>query len=43
MSHDDHSTQIRLCIDRLQAGDESARDELLARAVERSNRLTQVL
>jgi RNA polymerase sigma factor (sigma-70 family) len=41
MSHDDRSTQIRLCIDRLQAGDESARDELLAHASERLNRLTR--
>jgi RNA polymerase sigma factor (sigma-70 family) len=41
MSHDDHSTQIRLCIDRLQAGDQSARDELLAHATERLNRLTR--
>ena len=41
MSHDDHSTVIRLCIDRLQAGDESARDELLAHASERLNRLTR--
>ena len=40
-SHDDHSTVIRLCIDRLQAGDESARDELLAHARERLNRLTR--
>jgi RNA polymerase sigma factor (sigma-70 family) len=41
MSHDDHSTQIRVCIDRLQDGDESARDELLAHASERLKRLTR--
>jgi len=41
MSHDDHSKQIQLCIDRLQAGDDSARDELLAHGSERLKRLTR--
>jgi RNA polymerase sigma factor (sigma-70 family) len=41
MSHDDHSTQIRGCIDRLHAGDRSARDELLAHACDRLVRLTR--
>ena len=41
MSRDDHSTQIQRCIDRLRAGDPSARDELLARASERLTRLTR--
>jgi RNA polymerase sigma-70 factor (ECF subfamily) len=41
MYRDDHSTQIRLCIDRLRAGDESARDELLAHASDRLVRLTR--
>jgi len=41
MSHDDHSTQIRLCIDRMRSGDTSARDELLGHASERLTRLTR--
>jgi RNA polymerase sigma-70 factor (ECF subfamily) len=41
MSPDDHSTQIRSCIDRLRGGDESARDELLSHASERLVRLTR--
>jgi RNA polymerase sigma factor (sigma-70 family) len=41
MSHDDHSTQIRRCIDRLRAGDRSARDELLEHACDRLVRLTR--
>jgi RNA polymerase sigma factor (sigma-70 family) len=41
MSRDDRSTQIRLCIDRLQAGDEAARDELLSRSCDRLRRLTR--
>src|SRR5271169_220723 len=41
MSDDDHSTQIRLCIDRLRSGDRSARDELLGHASERLMRLTR--
>src|SRR5271169_3282825 len=41
MSDDDHSTQIRLCIDRLRSGDRSARDELLGHASERLTRLTR--
>jgi RNA polymerase sigma factor (sigma-70 family) len=41
MSNDDHSTQIRHCIDRLRAGDQSARDELLAHACDRLVRLTR--
>jgi RNA polymerase sigma factor (sigma-70 family) len=41
MSHDDHSTQIRGCIDRLRAGDQSARDELLTHACDRLVRLTR--
>ena len=30
MSQDDHSTQIQRCVERLRAGNASARDELLA-------------
>jgi ECF sigma factor len=41
MSHDDHSTQIRQCINRLRAGDPSARDELLTHACDRLVRLTR--
>jgi RNA polymerase sigma-70 factor (ECF subfamily) len=41
MSQDDHSTAIQRCIDRLRAGDASARDELLAHASERLIRLTR--
>jgi DNA-directed RNA polymerase specialized sigma24 family protein len=41
MSPDDHSTQIQRYIDRLRAGDASARDELLARASARLTRLTR--
>jgi RNA polymerase sigma-70 factor (ECF subfamily) len=41
MSHDDHSTQIRLCIERLQAGDEAARDELLYHSCDRLRRLSR--
>jgi RNA polymerase sigma-70 factor (ECF subfamily) len=41
MSDNDHSTQIRLCIDRLHAGDEAARDELLSYACDRLRRLTR--
>jgi RNA polymerase sigma-70 factor (ECF subfamily) len=41
MSREDNSTQIRFCIDRLVAGDESARDELLAHASDRLTRLTR--
>jgi RNA polymerase sigma factor (sigma-70 family) len=41
MSHDDHSTQIQRCIERLHGGDASARDELLAHASERLTRLTR--
>ena len=41
MHPDDHSTQIQRCIDRLRAGDASARDELLAHASERLIRLTR--
>ena len=41
MSRDDHSTQIQRCIDRLRAGDATARDELLARASDRLTRLTR--
>jgi RNA polymerase sigma factor (sigma-70 family) len=41
MSQNDHSTQIRRCIDRLRAGDETARDELLAHASDRLVRLTR--
>jgi RNA polymerase sigma-70 factor (ECF subfamily) len=41
MSQDDHSTQIQRCIDRLRAGDHTARDELLAQASERLTRLTR--
>ena len=41
MSQDDHSTQIRRCIDRLRAGDATARDELLAHASHRLTRLTR--
>jgi RNA polymerase sigma factor (sigma-70 family) len=41
MSQDDHSTQIRGCIDRLRAGDASARDELLTHACDRLVRLTR--
>jgi RNA polymerase sigma-70 factor (ECF subfamily) len=41
MSQDDHSTRIQRCIDRLRSGDASARDELLAHALERLTRLTR--
>jgi RNA polymerase sigma-70 factor (ECF subfamily) len=41
MAHDDHSTQIQRCIDRLRAGDPRARDELLAHASARLTRLTR--
>jgi RNA polymerase sigma-70 factor (ECF subfamily) len=41
MARDDHSTQIQRCIDRLRAGDPTARDELLAHAVSRLTRLTR--
>ena len=41
MFPDDHSTQIQRCMDRLRAGDVSARDELLARASARLTRLTR--
>jgi RNA polymerase sigma factor (sigma-70 family) len=41
MSHDDHSTQIQDCIDRLRSGEASARDDLLAHALDRMTRLTR--
>ncbi len=41
MPQGDFSTQIQRCIDRLRAGDASARDELLAHASERLVRLTR--
>ena len=41
MSGSDHSTQIERCIDRLRSGDLKARDELLAHAAGRLNRLTR--
>ena len=41
MSKDDHSTQIQSCIDRLRSGDQSARDDLMARASARLTRLTR--
>jgi RNA polymerase sigma factor (sigma-70 family) len=41
MSQGDHSTQIQCCIDRMRAGDSSARNELLAQASERLTRLTR--
>jgi hypothetical protein len=41
MSQGEYSTQIQRCIDRLRAGDASARDELLARASARLTRLTR--
>jgi RNA polymerase sigma factor (sigma-70 family) len=41
MSHGDHSTQIQLCIDRMRAGDPSARGELLTHASRRLTRLTR--
>jgi RNA polymerase sigma-70 factor (ECF subfamily) len=41
MSRDDHSTQIQRCIDRMQSGDPSARNELLAHASGRLTRLTR--
>jgi RNA polymerase sigma factor (sigma-70 family) len=41
MSGDDHSTQIRLCIDRMRSGDAAARNELLGHASERLTRLTR--
>jgi RNA polymerase sigma-70 factor (ECF subfamily) len=37
----DHTTQIQQCIDRMSAGDASARDELLARSCNRLARLTK--
>jgi RNA polymerase sigma-70 factor (ECF subfamily) len=39
----DASVQIRHCLERLRAGDEAARDELLAYAVERLRRLARKL
>jgi len=41
MRHDDDSTQIRRCIDRMRAGDAAARDELLAHSHDRLTRLTR--
>jgi DNA-directed RNA polymerase specialized sigma24 family protein len=41
MSQGEYSTQIQRCIDRIRAGDASARDELLARATARLTRLTR--
>jgi RNA polymerase sigma-70 factor (ECF subfamily) len=41
MSHSDQSTQIQGCIDRLRAGDATARDALLTHASERLTRLTR--
>jgi RNA polymerase sigma-70 factor (ECF subfamily) len=41
MSRNDHSTRIQRCIDRLRSGDASARDELVAHALERLTRLTR--
>jgi RNA polymerase sigma-70 factor (ECF subfamily) len=41
MPHNDHSTQIQDCIDRLRSGDVSACDDLLAHALERLTRLTR--
>jgi RNA polymerase sigma-70 factor (ECF subfamily) len=41
MSSQDHSTQIQRCIDRMLAGDASARDELLAQSSDRLTRLTR--
>jgi RNA polymerase sigma-70 factor (ECF subfamily) len=41
MSQHEGSTQIQRCIDRLRSGDATARDELLAHAVDRLTRLTR--
>jgi RNA polymerase sigma-70 factor (ECF subfamily) len=41
MPQHEGSTQIQRCIDRLRAGDATARDELLAHAVDRLTRLTR--
>ena len=41
MPHDDYSSQIQRCMDRMRAGDASARDELLAHASARLTRLTR--
>jgi RNA polymerase sigma factor (sigma-70 family) len=41
MCEHDHSTQIQRCIDRMRSGEGGARDELLAHAADRLNRLTR--
>ncbi len=41
MSQDDHSTRIQGCLDRMRAGDLSARSELLAHSSSRLTRLTR--
>jgi RNA polymerase sigma-70 factor (ECF subfamily) len=41
MSESNQSTQIQRCIDRMLSGDAAARDELMAHAADRLNRLTR--
>ena len=43
MTPGDGSAHLRLCLDRLRAGDATARDELLAHAADRLRRLTRKL
>jgi RNA polymerase sigma-70 factor (ECF subfamily) len=42
MAHDD-TLSLQLCLERLQAGDEAAREDLLRRACERLRRLTRAM